>query len=87
MNLGRLGHIATYNKQDNAIYIFGGQQELLGAHGTTAVRDLQNDMWKLELNTGKYEKLELLNNSAISRRIYSTGFIISQYFFIIGGII
>ena len=41
MNLGRLGHTAMYNKQDNAIYIFGGQQELLGAAGSTnSVRDM-----------------------------------------------
>lgn len=41
MKLGRLGHTAMYNKQDNAIYIFGGQQELLGAAGSTnSVRDM-----------------------------------------------
>ena len=86
MKLGRLGHTAMYNKQDNAVYIFGGQQELLGASGATnSVRDLQNDLWKLELNTGLYEKVDLPNSGAIARRIYATGFMISQYFFILGG--
>ena len=74
-----------YYKKENAIYIFGGQQELLGTAGSTnSVRDLQNDFWKIELNTGLYERVEL-ECGAIARRIYSTGFMISQYFFIMGG--
>ena len=86
LKLGRLGHTAMYRKDDNSIYIFGGQQELLGAAGSTnSVRDLQNDLWRLELNTGLYEKVDLQNSGAIPRRIYATGFIISQYFFIMGG--
>ena len=32
-----------------------------------------------------YEKVDLPNSGAIARRIYATGFMISQYFFIMGG--
>ena len=50
------------------------------------MRDLQNDLWKLCLHTGKHEKNLMSNMIGVARRIYSTGFIISQYFFAIGGI-
>ena len=33
LTLGRLGHLAQLSKEDQAIYIFGGQQERIGNAG------------------------------------------------------
>ena len=41
---------------------------------------------RLCLNTGKYEKVLMSHMAGVSRRIYSTGFIMSQYCFAIGGL-
>ena len=38
------------------------------------------------LITGKYEKVMMSHMASVARRIYSTGFMISQYFFAIGGL-
>ena len=79
-----MGHTAVYNKEEHAIYIFGGQQEHLSGSGGM-VRDFKNDLWKMCLNTGKYERQDMAKMSAVSRRMHSAGFMISQYFFLIGG--
>jgi hypothetical protein len=41
---------------------------------------------KLCLHTGKYEKMMMSHMAGVARRIYSTGFIISQFCFAIGGL-
>ena len=76
MKLGRMGHSAQYAKQDNAIYIFGGQQDREGGQAGT-VRDFQNDVMKLDLGTGKYEKLMMSHMAGIARRVYTTSLMIS----------
>ena len=38
------------------------------------------------MSSGKSQRVELSRSSSISRRIYTTGFIISQYLFAIGGL-
>ena len=84
LRLGRLGHSAKYSQTDNSIYVFGGQQEREGGAGT--VRDFQNDLWKLCLSTGKYDRVMISHMAQVARRIYTTSFMISQYFFAIGGL-
>ena len=49
-------------------------------------RELVNDLWKINLQTGKSNRVELSRSSSISRRMYTCGFIISQFMFAIGGI-
>ena len=41
---------------------------------------------RLDLNSGLYEKMIMQNMTGVSRRIYSTGFIIGKYIFVIGGL-
>ena len=85
MFLGRFGHSAAYAKDENVIYIFAGQQEHVGGK-TTSARDFQNDLWRLCLSTGKYERQMISHMMGLSRRIYCTSFIISQFIFAVGGL-
>ena len=50
------------------------------------MRDLQNDLMKLDLTTGKYEKMMMSHMAGVARRLYSCGFVISQFCFVIGGL-
>ena len=68
----------------NAIYIFAGQLGRDG--GGVHHRELVNDLWKVDLGTGRSNRVELSGSSRISRRMYTCGFIISQFLFAIGGI-
>lgn len=40
----------------------------------------------LDLGSGKYDKVMMSHMASVARRIYSTGFIIGQYFYAIGGL-
>ena len=84
LKMGRFGHLAVYSKSDNSIYVFAGQQEREGANKGTC-RDLTNDLVRLDLGTGIYDKVPMSGMGSIKRRIYSTGFIIGKYIFTIGG--
>ena len=84
MSIGRLGHSAFYDNEANAIFVFGGQQEGIG--GPKAAREFQNDLWKLCLKSGKYDRIYISNLAGVSRRIYCTGFILSKYIFLVGGL-
>ena len=41
---------------------------------------------KLDVNSGTYEKVLMSHMAGVTRRIYSTGFIIGKYIFAIGGL-
>lgn len=72
---GRVGHLAVYSESQHAIYFFAGQlgREGVGVHH----RELVNDLWKINLTTGKSNRVELSRSSSISRRMYTCGFMIS----------
>ena len=81
---GRVGHQANYFEAEDAIYIFAGQ---IGRdEGKVKHRELQNDLWKIDLQSGQTQRVELARSSSISRRIYTCGFMISQYMYAIGGL-
>ena len=50
------------------------------------LRDMQNDLWRFSLSSGNSSKIYCQNLSQLSRRMFSTGFLISQFFFSVGGI-
>ena len=72
---GRLGHQAVYSEMHRAVYIFAGQLGRDG--GGVHHRELQNDLWKISMQTGQSTRVELARSSTISRRVYTCGFIIS----------
>ena len=85
MPIGRVGHTACYYKDHNAVYIFGGQQERSG-NANMNLRDMQNDLWRFSLSSGNASKIYVQNLSQLSRRMFMCSFIVSQFFFNIGGV-
>ena len=41
---------------------------------------------RLDIQTGSYEKVLMSHMAGVTRRIYSTGFMIGKYIFAIGGL-
>lgn len=83
IKLGREGHTAVFSKRFMSIFLFAGRQEREG--NNLVSKDILNDIYRIDLIQGSFQKMPLTNQSLLQKRTHACGFMVSEFFFAVGG--